>query len=45
MMSFCDIMRISHAIEGGNYKRRAERSLKAVVNYLLGVLVLNIWVY
>ena len=31
MMSFCDVMRISHAIEGGNYKRRAQLSLGAVV--------------
>ena len=31
MMSFCDVMRISHAIEGGNYKRRAPPTLGAVV--------------
>ena len=31
MMSLCDIMRISHAIEGGNYKRRAPPNLRAVI--------------
>ena len=31
MMSFHDIMRISHAIEGGNYKRRAQPDLGAVI--------------
>ena len=31
MTSFCDVMRISYAIEGGNYKRRAWPSLRTVV--------------
>ena len=31
MTSFCDVTRISHAIEGGNYKMRAQLSLRAVV--------------
>ena len=44
MMSPYDIMRISHAIEGGKYKRRADMSL-GVVDCHLGVLVLIVWVY
>ena len=31
MMSLQDVMRISQAIEGGNYKRRAGPSLEAVI--------------
>ena len=31
MTSLCDVMRISHAIEGGNYKRRILLSLGAVI--------------
>ena len=31
MTSFHDVMRISHAIEGGNYKRRATPYLRAVI--------------
>ena len=31
MMSFHDVTRISHVIEGGNYKRRAPPNLEAVV--------------
>ena len=44
MTSLCDVMKISCAIKGGNYKRRAQPSLKA--DYCcLGILVLSIWVY
>ena len=45
MTSLCDVTRISHAIGGGNYKKRAWPSLGGCHNYHLGVLVLNIWVY
>ena len=31
MMSFHDVTRISHAIERGNYKRRAQPNLGAVI--------------
>ena len=31
VMSFHDVMRICHAVEGGNYKRRALPNLRAVV--------------
>ena len=31
VMSFHDVTRISHAIEGGNYKRRAQPDLGAAV--------------
>ena len=31
VMSFYDITRISHAIEGGNYKKRAPPNLRAVI--------------
>ena len=31
MMSWNDVTRISHAIEGGNYKRRAQPNLGAVI--------------
>ena len=40
MMSFHDVMRISCAIEGGNYKRRA---LLKPWGCHLGILVLSVW--
>ena len=45
MTSLCDVMRISHAIEGGNYKNESMTKPHGCHNYHLGVLVLNIWVY
>ena len=44
MTSFCDVMRISHPIEGGNYKRRAQLSFGAVIA-VSGCPGTNIWVY
>ena len=32
MMSLYDVMRISHAIEGGNYKRRAQPNIRALLS-------------
>ena len=37
MMSLYDVMRISHALKGGNYKRRAQPNL--------GTVVIVIWVF
>ena len=34
MTSLCDVTRISHAIEGGNYKRRARLSLEAAITII-----------
>ena len=34
MMSLYDIMKISHAVKGGNYKRRAGPNLRAVVTVI-----------
>ena len=31
MTSLYDVMRISHAVKGGNYKRRAQMNLRAAV--------------
>ena len=38
VMSLYDVTRVSHATVGGNYKRRAQPSLKAAIYCCLGVL-------
>ena len=40
MMSLYDVMRVSHAIVGGNYKREHDRALQLLRYCCLGVLTL-----
>ena len=43
--SLCDVTRIFHATEGGNYKKESTTDPWGYRNYCLGVPALNIWVY
>ena len=43
MMSLCDVMRISHAIKGENYKKESTTEPQGCHSCHLGVLILNIW--
>ena len=45
MMSLYDVMRLSHATVGGNYKRRAQLSLGELLLLLSGCFDTSVWVF